>query len=163
MLRNLIGVVLIAFGVTTLSLGAKLGMFKTEGDKLIKKADVSFIDFEVRQKTIGEKIDGKQLVVYYGRITWNEQSGAYGQPANVPVQILRPLAPKKQLISMAQYFPSSDGKFYFAVEKVESDYILAVFPQRAEPSSLPQKVREFFEGGEVKDGNHRQGKGNPVH
>ena len=47
MLRNLICVVLIAFGVTTLSVASKLGMFLKEGDKLSRKATVSFIDFEV--------------------------------------------------------------------------------------------------------------------
>jgi hypothetical protein len=163
MIRKIVQCVVIAFVITMLTASGKLGLFKKEGDRLTEKAKVSFIDFELKEKELGETLDGKELVVYYGQLRWNEYSGgAAGEPAVVPIQIFKPVDERKQLIPMAQYFPQSDGKFYFAMEKVEADYVLAAFPQRADPLSLPPRVKEFFDR-EKRNGNNWQGKRDKIH
>jgi hypothetical protein len=46
-----------------LTAGGKLGLFKKEGDRLTEKAKVSFIDFELKEKEIGETINGEEITI----------------------------------------------------------------------------------------------------
>lgn len=152
--------VTIAFLLIALVSVAK--MVQQQNGKFTKQTEVSFIDFELKKKVMDEKLDDKKMVLYYGKMTWNEQSGWEGIAAEVPVQIFRNLPREKRFIPMAQYFPEADGKFYFMVEKAESDYVLAAFPQRALPENVPKKVLDFFQEMN-EDGDDRKGQGNKIH
>jgi hypothetical protein len=176
MIKKVIGVLAVALLATTIANVAQLGLFKKEGQRMVKQADVSFIDFSLQKQDIGRLLrasqlrfastNGKEMVLYYGQVRWNEQSGACGTPAEVPVEIFKPVYEEKRLIPKAAYSPSASGEFYFAVEKLDTDYVLAAFPQRGYPKNLPDKVREFLEEMKEKDkgyGNNWPGTGNQIH
>ena len=124
MLKNVIPSFFILCCVTTLFAGGNLGLFKKQNGRLTEKASVSFIDFDLKKKEMDGELNGKKIIIHYGKMTWNKESGAYGKPAEVPVHILKPVHEKKRLIPVGQYFPTADGQFYFAVEKIEVNYIL---------------------------------------
>jgi len=153
-------------------------LVKKEGDRFTDKAQVSFINFEVKKDVVkvspfspkfGEK-GGKHIEIHHGRIVWNENSGWEGKPAQVPIQIFQKDDKNKRVIPMATYFPNPSGEFYFAVEKVKTEvnrlvgspYILAAFPQRALKENVPKKVKKFFKEMN-EDGDGRKGQGNKIH
>jgi len=95
-----------------------------------------FVDLIWQKEELG---DG--MILYRGKAIWNERSGAPGEPAIVPVQLLKVNRAEKKLEILQTFITGEDGSFFFLVPR-GIEIIFAVRTERA--VNMPPKVKEFF-------------------
>ena len=82
------------------------------------------------------------LVLYHGVATWTKEAGDKGRPAVVPILLVLPIPESKELLQIATYYTSEDGRFWL-VAPLGKDYMLMA--QTGQASNMPAKALRYFE------------------
>ena len=82
---------------------------------------------------------GKKL--YTGKVIWNEQSGANGVPAMVPVRAMRINKAQKKLVILETKLSNKNGEFDFILP---ASYEIMLGAVTSKALNMPPKVKKFF-------------------
>lgn len=137
MRKLIVALLIVSLGLSVVIASKDSKVFEFNEKRIEPKKYVGFID-----STLDEKELDDGLMLYSGKCTWKEGTGADGEPVQVPVKAYLKLKKKKRLSPIAVYYTQEDGKYYFVLPK-KDDYSMG--PVTSKALNMPPKVRKFFE------------------